>query len=95
VQCKECVTYFYDIAGVANENVVSNPDPDCVPPISEHDHVTPAVPQVDNAAKLDKQRYVLDHFSIHRKQKQFLRFLELRCIIRMVITMLKCCSNEI
>ncbi|WJX13812.1 hypothetical protein P8452_04161 [Trifolium repens] len=43
------------ISGVANENVVSNPDPDCVPPISEHDHVTPAVPQVDNAAKLDKQ----------------------------------------
>ncbi|WJX20066.1 hypothetical protein P8452_09665 [Trifolium repens] len=43
------------ISGVANENVVSNPDQDFVPPISEHDHATPAVPQVDNAAKLDKQ----------------------------------------
>ncbi|XP_045820159.1 polycomb group protein EMBRYONIC FLOWER 2-like [Trifolium pratense] len=43
------------ISGVANENVVSNPDPDCVPPISEHDYVTPAVPQADNAAKLDDQ----------------------------------------
>ncbi|GAU16923.1 hypothetical protein TSUD_36810 [Trifolium subterraneum] len=43
------------ISGVANENVVSNPDPDCIPPISEHDQGTPAVPQVDNAAKLDEQ----------------------------------------
>lgn len=88
------------IAGVANANIVSNPDADFVPLVSEHDHGTPSVQPVNNTGKLpveqvDPQMYVPGHFSILWKQKLFRRFLELRRIIRMVIAMLKCGWNEI
>lgn len=45
-------------SGVANTNIVSNLDPDCVPPVSEHDNGTPSAQQAGNTRKLP-----VEHFS--------------------------------
>lgn len=39
-------------SGVANTNIVSNLNPDCVPPVSEHDNGTPSAQQAGNTRKL-------------------------------------------
>lgn len=57
------------IAGVANTNIVSNLNPDCVPPVSEHDNGTPSAQQAGNTRKLPveqitPQMYFPDHFYI-------------------------------
>ncbi|XP_073223943.1 polycomb group protein EMBRYONIC FLOWER 2-like isoform X2 [Cicer arietinum] len=45
------------ISGVAKASIVSNPSPDCVPPISEHDQGTPAALQVGNTGKLPVEHF--------------------------------------
>lgn len=67
--CCCSVTDFYDIAGVSNPNIVPNPEPGSIPPISEHGCGTLAVLQVDQTGRLpdehsNSQMYVMDHFSI-------------------------------
>ncbi|CAK8572916.1 unnamed protein product [Lathyrus sativus] len=58
------------ISGDANASIVPNPDPNCVPLISKHDHRTPAVPRIGNTGKLPVEHF--DPQNIARlKKRQF------------------------
>ncbi|KAJ1404799.1 Polycomb protein, VEFS-Box [Sesbania bispinosa] len=55
--------------GVSNAVVASNPDPDNVPPIPEHDHGTPAVLKVAKKGKLPVGRSGLRNNSLLKKRQ--------------------------
>ncbi|XP_061337508.1 polycomb group protein EMBRYONIC FLOWER 2-like isoform X2 [Gastrolobium bilobum] len=55
--------------GVSNAIIQSNPDPDCVPPISEHDHGTSAVRRVAKRGKLQVEHSDSRNTDLLRKRQ--------------------------